>query len=610
MALPTTTKDLEEFFAHLTDRRFGTRKCQDHDLFLVESGLWPLLLEGLEQLARQIHKEHAAALFEEGIGGCEAADLATLSSSGNFDDGKSQQEEHVARARSASNFNALKWLGQYLLRNAPPSSSRNPAKGPTTPRLQSFDTLRNLAVLERERRAFLRRRFPLERLFHDFSEGRGMISDSQFVDFLAYVDTQWYLEGAFRRHFSDPVPSTRAVCVKAERETERTRGLNKIDSQEEQIQEQNSGLLAAGSPGEDSSEEPQGTHQVPSVGQQTGNALDVEGRHDQANRSNHENPAESAQGDRTQPGTLNPALLRFADVWQRLRAVIEGPRGALRSGEFDQGEARKQAHRRALEEEDRRLDRQRRVDAVLASVAERKQRFTDLVAVLRQNLSEEMDFNFPRSAGESSLYRSLRLLLEWWADALRSENVTPGCSWTNLVKFFRSLKRNATETDADSIYRLQQWPEVERARGDGPLFQVIEIVVQPASLTTPSAPISTTDVKKRSAPTLLQDTGDAPPFYKCRSDAEQKINEHNQLGENYSGASQPRGYTTMAIVASVGSSGALSTTKRTVNVEPDDAVIFEKIRGEMEKNVYYVSLNEKEDTIDGYGQAHLTRGHE
>ncbi|CAD7928538.1 unnamed protein product [Amoebophrya sp. A120] len=170
---------LRALFAELTDRRCGTKKLDDYDLYLVQNDVWPVLLEGLDELGRK---------------------LAFRSDCGDTQD-----------------WNPIKWLGQYLARNHPRNASRA-FRDPV--RQNCLATLRRCAELERSRRAFLRRKHLLEELFHKFAKqevGRDpmapasllfsktnpVLLESDVARFLEFVDQEWFLEGQLQSHFHE-----------------------------------------------------------------------------------------------------------------------------------------------------------------------------------------------------------------------------------------------------------------------------------------------------------------------------------------------------------------------------------------------------------------------
>lgn len=104
------------FFQRMLQKDGGAvQECSDYDLYLMESGLMPVLLQGLDALARHVEKLNTGTCLSGG---------------------------------SRAPFNPLTWLAQYLLRNHP-----GKVKDHRTP---IYERLRELANQERSRRNQLR----------------------------------------------------------------------------------------------------------------------------------------------------------------------------------------------------------------------------------------------------------------------------------------------------------------------------------------------------------------------------------------------------------------------------------------------------------------------
>lgn len=131
-------------------------EAPDYDLYLMEKGLMPVLLQGLDALSRHVEK------VNQGGG---------LSGGGRVP------------------FNPLTWLAQYLLRNHPGKTKDH--------RTPIYKKLGEMANIERGRRCILRRRGQMNDEWQEFIRGRGQITVEDLPEYLQLLDDRWNLEGAF-----------------------------------------------------------------------------------------------------------------------------------------------------------------------------------------------------------------------------------------------------------------------------------------------------------------------------------------------------------------------------------------------------------------------------
>eukprot|EP00811_Abedinium_folium_P028120 NODE_4326_length_1905_cov_5.174916.p1 GENE.NODE_4326_length_1905_cov_5.174916~~NODE_4326_length_1905_cov_5.174916.p1 ORF type:complete len:502 (-),score=134.40 NODE_4326_length_1905_cov_5.174916:226-1731(-) len=191
---------MEEFFALLV--RHGLGKVQgtdetlrDFDLYLMETRILPLLLQGLDALSRHIDKMMITA-----------------------------KESDPSRAR----FNPLVWLAQYLLRNHPLHV--------TDQRAPMYAGLAEKANIERGRRAILRRKPQITEAWSEYQRKENSAGSSctlakdelhdfppteklniaQVPEFIEYLDSLWGLRGSFATKM--PSDYTQLIHPKHERD--------------------------------------------------------------------------------------------------------------------------------------------------------------------------------------------------------------------------------------------------------------------------------------------------------------------------------------------------------------------------------------------------------
>jgi len=144
----------------------------DFDVYLMENGVMPVLLQGLDALSRHVDK------------------LAS---------GKSDGSSSARKQK----FNPLTWLAQYLLRNHPTHTSDH--------RDAMYRHLHDLAAVERGRRNLLRRLPEFEATWKLYSQGDGL-STSKIEEVVQHLDTLWNLEDEFVRclpaNFAARIPCT------------------------------------------------------------------------------------------------------------------------------------------------------------------------------------------------------------------------------------------------------------------------------------------------------------------------------------------------------------------------------------------------------------------
>lgn len=131
----------------------------DYDVYLMEKGVMPLLLQGLDALSRHMDKR--------GSGGVE-------------------------NTGSKAPFNPLTWLAQYLLRNHPGKVKDG--------RTKMYERLAELAAIERGRRNLLRKKTEIEDLWLHMSQERPLFH-TDVVVLVKHLDEGWNLDGLFVQQF-------------------------------------------------------------------------------------------------------------------------------------------------------------------------------------------------------------------------------------------------------------------------------------------------------------------------------------------------------------------------------------------------------------------------
>jgi len=151
---------------------------RDFDVYLMETGLMPLLLQGLGALAKHVdqmgHKQ-----FQQ------------------------SSSDHDAQK---SRFNPRIWLAQYILRNHP-GHVRAGGDSETREDIPNYAAFSEAALIEKGRRELLRRRPQIENLWQSMERK----TQGQFLNvnhmplFVDLLDDQWNLKGGLRsklpKHF-------------------------------------------------------------------------------------------------------------------------------------------------------------------------------------------------------------------------------------------------------------------------------------------------------------------------------------------------------------------------------------------------------------------------
>ncbi|CAE7663978.1 unnamed protein product [Symbiodinium pilosum] len=134
----------------------------DFDVYLMEKGVMPVLLQGLDALSKHVDK------------------VATGTTMGS----------------SKQKFNPLIWLAQYLLRNHPSHIHDH--------RTATYDKIRELAEVERGRRNLLRKQEEFENAWTVLSEDHEHMPMAQTPRVIEKLDATWKLEGEFMRRAKLP----------------------------------------------------------------------------------------------------------------------------------------------------------------------------------------------------------------------------------------------------------------------------------------------------------------------------------------------------------------------------------------------------------------------
>lgn len=145
--------DLSFFRAALLNG--GAADGQNYDLYLMEKGVMPLLMQGLDALARHVSK---------------------INTGNNFGGGANIP------------FNPLVWLAQFLLRNHPKH-----VKDHRTPIYKQFA---ELASIEHGRRNLLKRKDEIKKVWYETAPSSKMTA-KELPKLVRHLDDFWGLEGAF-----------------------------------------------------------------------------------------------------------------------------------------------------------------------------------------------------------------------------------------------------------------------------------------------------------------------------------------------------------------------------------------------------------------------------
>mmetsp|Transcript_9234 Transcript_9234/g.16998 ORF Transcript_9234/g.16998 Transcript_9234/m.16998 type:complete len:383 (+) Transcript_9234:75-1223(+) len=132
----------------------------DFDVYLMEKGVMPVLLQGLDALSKHVDK------------------VATGTTMGS----------------SKQKFNPLTWLAQYLLRNHPRLIQDH--------RTATYEHLMQLAEVERGRRNLLRKQGEFESAWIYLSQDSEHLSLEQIPSVIKKLDASWRLEGELVRRLS------------------------------------------------------------------------------------------------------------------------------------------------------------------------------------------------------------------------------------------------------------------------------------------------------------------------------------------------------------------------------------------------------------------------
>lgn len=149
---------------------------RDFDIYLMEKGVMPLLLQGLDALSRHVDKLSSGNTIGLSTG-------------------------------SKQPFNPLTWLAQYLLRNHPKFNKDH--------RTPIYQQLGELADIERSRRNLLRREDEMRRTWILLAEERqdpeAKLSHEDIPVFFQVLDEKWFLDGQLST--SMPVNFARTILA-------------------------------------------------------------------------------------------------------------------------------------------------------------------------------------------------------------------------------------------------------------------------------------------------------------------------------------------------------------------------------------------------------------
>eukprot|EP00931_Biecheleriopsis_adriatica_P007099 TRINITY_DN108413_c0_g1_i1.p1 TRINITY_DN108413_c0_g1~~TRINITY_DN108413_c0_g1_i1.p1 ORF type:complete len:461 (+),score=103.48 TRINITY_DN108413_c0_g1_i1:51-1433(+) len=146
----------------------------DFDVYLMEHGVMPLLLQGLDALSRHVNKLATGTVM-----GITARKNAGGSS------GKTSQQP----------FNPLTWLAQFLLRNHPAYVRDH--------RTPMYNQIQDHAKAERSRRQMLRRYDIFAETWERLAPHKTQTMElKQIPKFIEAMDETWHLHGQFTRSMS------------------------------------------------------------------------------------------------------------------------------------------------------------------------------------------------------------------------------------------------------------------------------------------------------------------------------------------------------------------------------------------------------------------------
>lgn len=148
--------DANSFFTRMLRHDAADR---DIDLYLMETSLMPVLLQGLDALSKQVD---------------------------NNDRG------HHPFGEASQPFNPLTWLALFMLRNHPRYLQDH--------RAPMYKQLAEMASIERGRRCLLRRKGQIEAVWEEVEAEKGRpVTASDLPRFFCRLDRSWNLDGAFAR---------------------------------------------------------------------------------------------------------------------------------------------------------------------------------------------------------------------------------------------------------------------------------------------------------------------------------------------------------------------------------------------------------------------------